>query len=753
MILILIVSADCQTFISILHYILQFSKEVSKLLNSYLVNVPMLTFVEKMAKNRLQLPLKKKNLKLFQLLLNAGAKIHDCSDKDKDIPPHKDPLLHHAVAVKSHCVTKFLLKRGFNVDGICDCPVSKYLDCTPLQLAVSTEHLIIVNLLLKYKAIVNKNTKKLGSVTGIAVDRSNYNLYKLVYNAGVNLDDPLNMTLLHRAVDANNYDIVKHLIDRKVNVNAIDKSVTSQYYGCSPLYIAIKNHNKEIITLLLEYGAKVDNDEFIKTPLGIACECGNFELVQTFVKAGADINKISNKAMPLYWAVSKQNFEIAEYLVKFKANINISYKGTTLLQKAVESGNTKLVKLLLKNDVELDAINDSGDTALIVAVEIDHLEMIEILIDAGATVNSSNETIYSPLHRAVQRSNYNITQYLIKKKAEINSIRFSKTPLNIACYNGRKDIAELLIKNGAIVDDERVYMTALGIACEQANFELVELLVKSGSSVDLRSGGATPLYWAVNSKNFRIVKYVIDRGVGDIDAGRWGTSPLYLAIKNQDLNIVEFLIEHRATVNKVIENGTTALGLAIKTRNFKLVELILHAEDIDINALCYDNLTPLEAGKQANLLILNLLLDAGVDINRVNETNQISNISTNCERNKNIIIKHMIKLKAAGCYLNNENKKAIRCTEGSADFHSECLKELKNMKKSKIDKTIMNYYHIMRKNFYEIALKLNNFNNETLNERELQLQFPLYGRILYYRLVKSLQRKKLSNISNNVFGT
>ncbi|XP_057341762.1 ankyrin-1-like [Microplitis mediator] len=791
----------------------------------------------------LTIAIEKKNSELFQLLLDAGAEINDC--------PKKILPLHQAVAVKNNDVTKFLLKRGVDVDVVCKRPVSKYSNFTPLQLAVSTENLEIVNLLLKHKANVNKSTKKLGSAIGIAVDRNNYELYESLVKAGTDINKPSNMTLLHRAVDANGYRIINDLITRGANVNAINRSETSEYYGCSPLHISIMKGDKKMATLLIKQHAKVDDEKFMKTPLGIACECRNFGLVKILVNAGADVNKISNKAMPLYWAVGKQNYQIVKYLIDCNAHVNINYRGTSLLYHAVESGTIEIVELLLKNGAEVNAINDSGDTALTAAVKNNNLELMKILINAGSQVNLMNYRIYSPLHWAVERRNYSTTQYLIEQGAEVNSICLDETPLTIACYNGRTDIAELLIKSGAVVDDdERLYMTALGIACKQANFDLVELLVNFGASVDLRSDDATPLYWSVSSKNFEITKYLIDHGVKDIDAISRGTTPLLLSIEHQYIEIAELLLEHRAEVNILDKKGATALGLAIKTRNLKLIELILHAEGTDVNALCYGYQTPLEiavqqqnialmkllinhrvnfdfttrgdqnfifyllkegniemlklipetvdincrniddetllfaaiqqkslekiefilmredfisinditdnesalhwAGKFENELIVRILLNAGVDVNIVNWADRTA-ANTTGGIIKTIIKTHIIKLKAAGCYLRCLNLWATAHDAKLDNLHIECLEEIELMKNLKIDKTIMSYYDVIRMNQHKIAVKLNNFNGKTLNEEELQLQFPLYGRMIYYRLIKSLQRNKLLNISTNVF--
>ncbi|XP_008547797.1 putative ankyrin repeat protein RF_0381 [Microplitis demolitor] len=160
----------------------------------------------------LHVAIKFESFEVAQILINKRASVHTKTEngkKPRDLAIEKDAgakindfpnkvlPLHQAIAVNNDSVTKLLLKRGVDINVICTSPVSKYLNCTLLQLAVSTENFEIVNLLLKYKADVNKSTKKLGSPIGIAVDQNNYELYELLLKAGADINKPSNMRLLH----------------------------------------------------------------------------------------------------------------------------------------------------------------------------------------------------------------------------------------------------------------------------------------------------------------------------------------------------------------------------------------------------------------------------------------------------------------------------------------------------------------------------------------------------------------------------
>ncbi|XP_057318711.1 ankyrin-1-like isoform X2 [Microplitis mediator] len=726
----------------------------------------------------LTIAIEKKNSELFQLLLDTGAEINDCPDK---VLP-----LHQAVAVSNDDVTKFLLERGVDVNVICKCPVSKYSDCTPLQLAVSTENLEIVNLLLKHKADVNISTKKLGSVIGIAVDQNNYELSELLLKAGADINEPLNMTLLHRAVGANNYRIANDSIKRGADVNAINGSKASQYY--SPLQISIMNADRKLLRLILNKPAKFDDEEFEETPL---VESGNMKMVELLLKNGAEVNAINDSGetflivavkkdslelvkilinagaqvnlsndenyLPLHWAVRRSNYSTTKYLIEQGAEINSIRQDKTPLTIACYNGRKDIVELLIKSGAIIDD-KRLNMTALGIACEQANFDLVELLVSFGASVDLRSCNV-TPLCWAVLMKHFKITKYLVDHGVEdIDAGSRSTTPLHLAIGNQDLKIVELLLEHGATVNIVKNYgTTALGLAIKTSNLELVELILHA-EGTDINAPcyeNRRPLEIVAQDHNVALMKLLINHRAHIDFITKENLKFIFHVLHVGNIEMLKLILSKNVDINCRNFNNETLLVAAIRQRSFEKTEFILMREDfVNINDVSQGESALHEAGKfgAENRLILNLLLNAGVDVNLVNKSNQTAVNTTNFERNKKIIREHMVKLKAAGWSLTNQNLMAI-IEKRLDDFFIDCLKEIELMKNMKIDQTIMSYYDVLRINYHEIAVKLSNFNDGSLNEKELQLQFPLYGQIIYYRLFKSLQRNKLLGMSTNVFGT
>ena len=157
----------------------------------------------------------------------------------------------------------------------------------------------------------------------------------------------------------------------------------------TPLCVAIKKGNKDIVQLLLEqknicvnqcfedsYSLGCDYGDEYKTPLSIAVENENLEIVQLLLKdKNISINSTSDyssyseelggllkeEKAPLHIAVEKQNIEILKCLLKEKnidiniqEKVNLSnmlYFEKTALHIAIEKGNEEIVQILLSENI------------------------------------------------------------------------------------------------------------------------------------------------------------------------------------------------------------------------------------------------------------------------------------------------------------------------------------------------------------------------------------------------------------------
>ncbi|XP_057317896.1 ankyrin-3-like [Microplitis mediator] len=683
------------------------------------------------------------NYELYELLLKAGADINK---------PSNMTLLHRAVGANNYRIANDLIKLGADVNAINRSGTSKYSGCSPLQISIMNENKKIATLLLEKQAKVD-DEKFVKTPLGIACEWGNFELVKILVNAGADINKISNHAMpLYWAVDKPNYQIVKYLIDRNAHVNII-------YNGTTLLYRAVESESIKIVEFLLKNGAEVNAiNDYGETSLTVAVNKDNLELVKILINAGAQVNLSNDKNYsPLHWAVQRSNYSTTQYLIEQGAEINSIRFGTTPLTIACDNGRKDIVELLIKSGAIIDD-KRVYRTALGIACEQANFDLVELLVNFGASVDllSGNGT---PLCWAVNSKNFNIVKYLIDHGVEDIDARWhGTTPLYLAIVNQDLKIVKLLLEHRATVNKvNKNGTTALGLAIKTSNLELFELILHAeGTDINAPChDNRRPLEIVAQNHDVALMKLLINHRANFDFITKENLKFIFHVLHVGNIEMLMLILSENVDINCRDLNNETLLFSAIRQRSFEKTELILMSEDfVNINDVPQSESALHEAGKfgDANAFVLNLLLNAGADVNLVNRGNQTAINTTNFERNKKIIREHIVKLKAAGWSLINQNLKAI-IGKGLDDFYIDCLKEIELMKNFKIDQTIMSYYDVLRINHHEIAVKSNNFNEGSLNEKELQLQFPLYGQIIYYRLFKSLQRNKLLDMSTNVFGT
>jgi hypothetical protein len=109
-----------------------------------------------------------------------------------------------------------------------------------------------------------------------AVNKNNTKEVESLINSGVDVNKKsLGATPLYTAVWRNNIDIVSLLLDKEANVN--EKGTTS---GWRPIHMAIKNKNAEILKLLIEKGVDISIPNPLgKTPMTMAIENGSTDII------------------------------------------------------------------------------------------------------------------------------------------------------------------------------------------------------------------------------------------------------------------------------------------------------------------------------------------------------------------------------------------------------------------------------------------------------------------------------------------
>jgi ankyrin repeat protein len=259
--------------------------------------------------------------------------------------------------------------------------------------------------------------------------------------------------ILHVAVEFNNVLLVDYLIEKDVNMEAINNGntalISAAWYGhkeClllllekganmeakdTALICAVYNGHKECLLLLLEKGANMEaqnNNGY--TALICAAINGQKECLLLLLEKGANIEaKNNNGYTALICAAINGHKECLLLLLEKGANIEAKNNNdNTALHYAALSKHDECLSLLLKNRANIEAKNNNDNTALHYAAlstwVVKSKECISLLLENGANMEAKNNYNQTPIHNAAT-SNYGyIMSIFQKKKDEIDKKKY-----------------------------------------------------------------------------------------------------------------------------------------------------------------------------------------------------------------------------------------------------------------------------------------------------------------------------------------
>ncbi|KAF4041785.1 Ankyrin repeats (3 copies) [Phytophthora infestans] len=321
---------------------------------------------------------------------------------------------------------------------------------------------------------------------------------------------------------------------------SIDPMFTRKRKQQTCLSIACKNRKCDILELLMQYGARIDEDALV-----MAASHGHEDVVRTLVNfANADVKK---KASPVHHLFHKKGAEANE-------RVYVPLISSSTLQKACSAAAVKhpeLIRVLLgegKNTVSkqnvvkcaFDAVNlpdyrlikcltkmydlrllleardkTSQSSLLHAAVKNGSAKTVLLLIKMGADVHARDGSGIPPLYLACARGQEVVVQSLLEKGAKCTAVGpGGETPLHIAAQENQLACVKLLLEVGKVPVDGVTHdrCTALHLASQRGNTAVAACLLDHGANVDaMTADNESPLLKASRMSQFQTVKLLLSR--------------------------------------------------------------------------------------------------------------------------------------------------------------------------------------------------------------------------------------------------
>ncbi|HEV7798973.1 MAG TPA: ankyrin repeat domain-containing protein [Pyrinomonadaceae bacterium] len=184
-----------------------------------------------------------------------------------------------------------------------------------------------------------------------------------------------------RAAQEDNLEALTALI-AGMDVNLRDKRSNT-----TALEHAVHNANREMVQLLLNFGATVnakgDSGETVLMMLDNDATC---DLVWDLINAGADVNlKDDADNTALMRAAASDNLEALKVLLDAGAEVNAkNADGRTALMLAASEGFVNPVRALVLAGADINAVDEDDENALALAMEGNHPAVVRLLKSKGA---------------------------------------------------------------------------------------------------------------------------------------------------------------------------------------------------------------------------------------------------------------------------------------------------------------------------------------------------------------------------------
>jgi ankyrin repeat protein len=327
---------------------------------------------------------------------------------------------------------------------------------------------------------------------------------------GRNSEQPLLVTATIRG----DPDVIKALIDARVNVNARDGNGWSALRWARDAEAQRSNPRAGEIVALLEAAGARDDGGRKAAALIDAVEKRDLARVRDAIRAGANPNARDKRGYtPVVVAAYNGSAAIVSALATSGAHLNLipAHFGPTALTAAIENGSVATARALLESGAKADLRDGRGWSPLFVAslykrreisallladstkVDAQAMSMaarngdsatVRMMLDLGADPNAGF-ALHGAVTGCAEHDNTALIALLLKKGA---NQRKGFALLHRAAARCKPETLRMLLLQGADVNERRQYYgeTPLMSAAAAGNLDNVKVLIAAGADTELR---------------------------------------------------------------------------------------------------------------------------------------------------------------------------------------------------------------------------------------------------------------------------
>jgi ankyrin repeat protein len=306
---------------------------------------------------------------------------------------------------------------------------------------------------------------------------------------------------IQRAIDNGNLEEVRRLLDEGHDPDDVGFLGLGNCYGTSLLAaMALLDDPSHIVRLLLSRGANPNvTHGLYHTPLQEAAKLGDRELIQILLDHGADINNPGGRNGSVVEA-AVTDLKLVQWLIEKGADPTLHNKtnGGTALHAACLNGDVEAIRFLVACGANPHVRGGAHDNMLQAAVASGNVECVNLILEMGVPIDLYGGEYHSIAQAAAVADTPGLLRQMLDLGADPNAHDSSSTygcALTAAAWNGNLDDMQLLLSQGVDVNAAGSYGTALHVAVYRGEVDCVNLLLQHGADVDALGGedGNTPL--------------------------------------------------------------------------------------------------------------------------------------------------------------------------------------------------------------------------------------------------------------------